>query len=259
MKLVDTHCHIYLNDFNQDLDEVLSKARTAGVEKFFLPNIDTTTLEPLHRLVIDHMDVYPMAGLHPSSVKEDYQSQLAKIYSYLKANSDKIIAIGETGIDLYWDTSTLEVQISSFKEQIRWALEFDLPLVIHSRNSFNEIAEVLNPLRNTGLKGVFHCFTGDKEQAAWIVDFGFYLGIGGVVTYKKTTLPDVLKHVPLERILTETDAPYLSPMPHRGKRNEPALMVETVKKLSEIYSKSFSELASITWKNAKNLFPIAWR
>lgn len=260
MKLIDTHCHIYLNDFEQDIAEVLKRAKNAEVEKIFLPNIDVTTLDHLHHLANDHSELYPMAGLHPSSVKsEDYESQLATIYSYLQNNSESIIAIGETGIDLYWDSSTISAQILSFKEQIHWALEFNLPVVIHSREAFSEIFQVLEPFRNAGLTGVFHCFTGNEEQARWIVDFGFYLGIGGIVTYKNSTLPAVLKNIPSERILTETDAPYLSPVPYRGKRNEPAFMVETVKKLAEIYSVSIEEMADICYQNAKNLFPKAWR
>lgn len=259
MKIVDTHSHIYLPDFAEDFADIICRAEEVGIEKVLLPNIELDTWPSLMQCAQAHTDMlHPMIGLHPSSVKKGFDDQLSQLYDLLTKSSDRIVAIGETGIDLYWDVSTLDLQIQSFDRQIQWALEFDMPIVIHSRSAFPEIFNTLEPYRGKGLKGVFHCFTGTAEDASWIIDFGFYMGIGGVVTYKKSDLPEVLVHVPKDRIVVETDAPYLSPIPKRGKRNEPAYILYTLTKLAEIWGITLENAAEITYSNSKKLFPKAW-
>ncbi|MFN3952585.1 MAG: TatD family hydrolase [Thermaurantimonas sp.] len=260
MNIVDTHTHIYLGDFESDFDHTIQRALDIGIQKMLLPNIDLGSLLALHRSVEAAPSLlYPMIGLHPSSVKSDFENQLNEMYKILTDSENKYVAIGETGIDLYWDVSTFELQVKSFERQIAWALDSGLPLVIHSRNAFHEIVETLEPYRGKNLKGVFHCFTGSLKEAEWILDFGFYLGIGGVLTYKKTDLPTVLSNVPRDRVVIETDAPYLSPVPYRGQRNEPSYIVKTLDKLSEIWQISVDQAAEVTYSNARNLFPNAWR
>ncbi len=260
MNIVDTHTHIYLRDFESDFDHTIQRALDAGIRKMLLPNIDLGSLHALHKSVMASPTLmFPMIGLHPSSVKADYENQLNEMYKTLIGSENKYVAIGETGIDLYWDVSTLEWQVRSFERQIKWAIESGLPLVIHSRNAFHEIAETLEPYRGKNLTGVFHCFSGSLKEAEWIINFGFYLGIGGVLTYKKTDLPTVLINVPRNRVVVETDAPYLSPVPYRGQRNEPSYIVKTLEKLSEIWQISVEQAAEVTYSNARNLFPNAWR
>ncbi|MFN4299244.1 MAG: TatD family hydrolase [Thermaurantimonas sp.] len=260
MKIVDTHTHIYLEDFDADFDQILQRAIDAGVERMLLPNIEISTWPALQKAVERYPShLFPMIGLHPSSVKEDFRKQLTQLNKYLNDYQDDVVAIGETGIDLYWDVSTLDLQIQSFDQHIQWALEFNLPIVIHSRNAFQAIFDALEPYRGRGLKGVFHCFTGTLEESQWIVDFGFHLGIGGVLTYKKSDLPEILPHVPKERIVLETDAPYLSPVPFRGKRNEPSYILYILAKLAEVWKTTPGDAAEITYKNSKNLFPKAWK
>lgn len=260
MNVVDTHTHIYLNEFESDFDQMIQRALHTGVNKMLLPNIESGTLPSMMRSVNRYPTLlYPMIGLHPSSVTEDFETQLSAIRNFLTVQIDRCVAIGETGIDLYWDASTLEWQIHSFESQIRWALEWSLPIVIHCRNAFQEIFKILEPFRGKNLTGVFHCFTGSLEEAKWIIDFGLHLGIGGVLTYKKSNLPSILKNVPKDKIVLETDAPYLSPMPYRGKRNEPSFIIHTLKKLAEIWETSPDEVAEITSENARNLFPKAWK
>ncbi|GCD77950.1 TatD family hydrolase [Thermaurantimonas aggregans] len=260
MKIVDTHTHIYLEDFNSDFDQMVQRAMDAGVERMLLPNIELSTWPALRKAVERYPSkLFPMIGLHPSSVKEGFEEQLSELKNLLNENLKEIVAIGETGIDLYWDVSTLDLQIQSFDQHIQWALEFGLPIVIHSRNAFEAIFKALEPYRARGLKGVFHCFTGTLKEAQWIVDFDFYLGIGGVLTYKKSELPEILPHLPKERIILETDAPYLSPIPYRGKRNEPAYMLHTLAKLAEVWKTTVSDAAEITYANSKKLFPKAWK
>lgn len=260
MKLVDTHTHIYLSEFDDDFDQMIHRAEEVGVERMLLPNIESSTWPVLLRAVTRYpARLYPMIGLHPSSVKEGFEEELNQLRHQLEEFESEIVAIGETGIDLYWDVTTLDLQIRSFDIQIQWALEFDLPVVIHSRNAFQAIFKILEPYRGSGLKGVFHCFTGTVDEARWILDFGFYLGIGGVLTYKKSDLPAVLQQVPKDRVILETDAPYLSPVPYRGKRNEPSYMLHTLAKLAEVWKTTPEDAAQITYSNSKMIFPRAWK
>ena len=258
MRIIDTHSHLYLAEFKEDLYLVVDRARKQGVEKIFLPNVDSSSSDDLLLLVQQYPDFcYPMMGLHPCSVKENYKEELQQIRQTLDANLNKIIAVGEIGIDLYWDKSTLPIQIEAFKIQIEWAFELHLPIVIHARESFDEIFEVLEEYRNRGLRGVFHCFTGNLAQGQWIADFGFYMGIGGVITYKKSDLKDFVSQLPADRLLLETDAPYLSPVPYRGKRNEPSYLPYVVEVLAQALGKSSTDTAELCSNNALNLFRIA--
>lgn len=234
--LIDTHSHLFLEEFSDDLPQVMERARQVGVSHIFMPNIDSTTIEPMLSVCADYPDLcYPMIGLHPTSVNESYEQELAIVRKHLSA-SHPFAAIGEIGLDLYWDKTYLKEQLYVFEKQIEWALEYNLPIVIHSREAFDHIYKVLEPYKNSPLTGIFHSFTGTSEEAAKLLEFdGFMLGINGVVTFKKSTLPEVLKSVPLERIVLETDSPYLTPVPNRGKRNESANVKDTFLKVVEIY------------------------
>ena len=257
MKLVDTHTHLFVSEFEQDRDAVIKRAIEAGVTKLCLPCITPNSIELINTMCIKYPEVcYPMLGLHPTEVNKDYKELLQKIQKELDKNKN-IIAIGEIGIDLYWDDSFKKEQIETFETQITWAKEKSLPLSIHSRNAFNVLYESMIHCKCNELQGVFHCFTGTKEELKTLLSFeGFMFGIGGVVTYKNSNLPDVLADMPIERIVLETDSPYLPPVPHRGKRNESSYITFIVKRLAEIYDKTEEEIASITTSNAKKLFAI---
>jgi TatD DNase family protein len=252
--LIDTHTHLYLEQFDQDRDQVIQNAMDAGIEKFFLPNIDANSISGMMSLVEQYPNVcYPMMGLHPCSVEAGFEIELQKIYDAL--SNQAIIAIGEIGIDLFWDKTTLPLQREAFRIQVQWAKDMNLPIVIHARDSYNELFEELNVLNDERLSGVFHCFTGSLQQAEKILSYGnFYLGIGGVSTFKNSGLNTVLPQVPLDRIILETDSPYLAPVPHRGKRNESAYTALVAQHLSHLLNKSLEEIASITTQNALNLF-----
>lgn len=253
--LIDTHTHLYLDKFRDDLDEVMARARDHGVEMMLLPNIDNESIDDVFRLVGAYPgQCYPMVGLHPCSVKEDYLIELERLKKYL--DQTDVIAIGEIGIDLYWDKSLAKEQIKAFRHQISWALDMDLPIVIHSRDAMRECIDIVEDMQDGHLRGVFHCFDQDEEKARKILDLGFYLGIGGVLTFKKNKLPDVVREVPLERIILETDAPYLTPAPYRGKRNESAYVRFVAEKLAEIKGIDLQEIEEITTANAKALFKL---
>jgi len=253
---IDTHTHLYLQQFEKDRNNVVKSAVEAGVEYMLLPNVDEETIQPMMDLCEAFPDnCKPMMALHPTSVKADFEEVLARIKPWFEKAT--MSAVGETGIDLYWDKTYFAQQVQAFKTQIEWALEYDLPVVIHSRNSVVEIMDVLENYRNSGLKGVMHCFPGNVEQAKWFTDFGFMLGIGGVVTYKKSMMADVVKHTDLRHLLLETDAPYLPPVPHRGKRNEPAYIPHIAAKIGEIKGIDISQVAQITTENARKLFKIS--
>jgi TatD DNase family protein len=255
MILTDSHAHLYLEQFDADRHEVIRQAIDKDVRYMVLPNIDKESIGPMMQLVKDFPEnCFPMMGLHPTSVKEDYLIHMEAIREWLK--KDKFYAIGEMGIDLYWDKTFFAEQQEVFRQQVSLALEFDLPLVIHSRNSFDEIFQLLDEVYKPGLKGVFHCFTGNLEQAEHIIGMGFLLGIGGVLTYKNSGLAEVLEKISLESILLETDAPFLAPVPYRGKRNESAFVVEVAKKLAEIKEIDLEEVAETTTRNALRLFKI---
>ena len=221
--LIDSHSHIFLDDFSDDLPEVINRAKQSGVSHIFLPNIDHETIESVKKVSEEYKDFcYPMIGVHPTSIGEDYDNELQLVKQQLDSKYP-YVAIGEIGIDLYWDKTFLKQQLIAFEQQIKWALEYDLPIVIHSRESFNEVCGVLEKYKDTSLRGIFHSFTGTAEDVKRLLEFqNFMIGINGVVTFKKSTLPEVLKIVPLSRVVVETDSPYLTPAPNRGKRNASA-------------------------------------
>lgn len=255
--MIDTHSHIYGPEFAEDRDEVVARAKEAGVERILLPNINADTIVPM----LDLCERYPgyclpMMGLHPEDVRENYQEVLDGMWQKVCLSDRPYIAIGEVGLDFYWDDTYRRQQLDAFEQQVRWARDLGLPLVIHSRNAHQELMEVMGRYRSDGLKGIFHCFGGTVAEALEMLSFeGFVLGIGGVLTYKKSTLPEVLSEaVPLERVVLETDAPYLAPVPYRGKRNESAYVAQTMKRLSEIYGCPPSEVEKVTTMTAKRLF-----
>lgn len=258
MAIIDTHTHLFSDVFKEDQHEMMDRALTMGVTQMLLPNIDVDSIDPLMSLVEKYpASCKPMMGLHPGSVKEDYKDQLNKINEVLVKNIDQMVAVGEIGMDLYWDKTFIEEQKDAFRTQIAWAKEYALPIVIHAREAFEEIFEIIDELNDDQLTGVFHCFTGTEEQAKHVLDYGgFKLGIGGVVTYKKSHLPEVLTNIPIEHLVLETDSPYLPPVPYRGKRNESAHIVHVAEKLSEIYGMSMSEVNRITTTSAKELFKV---
>lgn len=255
--LIDTHSHLFLEEFTEDLPQVMERARNAGVSYIFMPNIDSTTIDSMMSVCNAYSGFcYPMIGLHPTSVNESYERELSIVYERLSAPNN-FIAIGEIGLDLYWDKTFLKEQLVAFEKQIEWALEFNLPIVIHSREAFDYIYKVMEPYKNTALSGVFHSFTGTQEEADRLLEFeGFMLGINGVVTFKKSTLPETLLTVPLERIVLETDSPYLTPVPNRGKRNESAYVKDTLNKVAEIYRMTDEYVAEVTSENALKVFGI---
>ena len=253
--LIDTHSHLFVEEFTEDLPLVMERAQKAGVSYIFMPNIDSTTIDAMLSVCRDYPGFcYPMIGLHPTSVNESYEQELAIVHKYL-STSREFVAIGEIGLDLYWDKTFLKEQILVFEKQIEWALEYGLPIVIHSREAFEYIYKVMEPYKNTSLTGIFHSFTGNAEEAARLLEFGgFMFGINGVVTFKKSSLPDTLLTVPLERIVLETDSPYLTPAPNRGKRNESANVHDTFLKLVEIYRTTPEHLSQATSENALKVF-----
>jgi len=252
--MIDTHTHLYSEQFNDDFSEMFNRALDKGVEKFFLPAIDSETHRKMIDLETQYPDkVYAMMGLHPCSVQpESWEKELQIVETWL--NNRPFCAIGEIGIDLYWDKSTLDIQVKAFEQQIDWAIEKDIPIVIHSRESFDETFEVLERKKHPKLRGIFHCFSGNLEQAKQAMDLNFVLGIGGVVTFKNGKIDQFLNQIPLDKIVLETDSPYLAPVPFRGKRNESAYVELVAGKLVDIYGKSFQEIDKITTENALKLF-----
>jgi TatD DNase family protein len=253
MTLVDTHSHIYLADFDDDRQVMIERADKAGIINILMPAIDSATHENMLKIETQFPGkCMSMMGLHPCSVMEKYVDELNMIEDYLAKN--KFIAIGETGLDFYWDVTFKDQQYESFQRQIEWALKYDLPVVIHSRNSTDECIDIIKKNQQGSLKGVFHCFSGSLQQAQQIIDLGFYLGIGGVLTFKNAGLDKVMADIDLDHIVLETDAPYLAPVPFRGKRNEPAYISYVAQKLADIKSKTIEEIAVITTANAQELF-----
>lgn len=257
MKLVDSHSHLFLEEFTEDLAQVIVRAREAGVTHVFMPNIDSTTIEPMLRVCSEYKDYcYPMIGLHPTSVNADYEKELEVVAKEL-ASPNEYVAVGEIGMDLYWDKTFLKEQQIVLDRQIKWALEYNLPVVIHCREAFDYIYKVLEPYKSTSLRGIFHSFTGTSKESECIMEFpNFLIGINGVVTFKKSTLPEVLKSIPLNRIVLETDSPYLTPVPNRGKRNESANVKDTLIKVSQVYCESPEMVAQTTSENALKVFGI---
>ena len=255
MKIIDTHTHLYLNQFKDDIDKVIQRSTDKGINKFIFPAIDSTHFDDMHDLKNKYPgSVYLMSGLHPTNVKENYKEELEFVVNSLKSHS--YVAIGEIGIDLYWDKTYLKQQQDAFEFQIRLAIKHDLPIVIHCREAFDEIFEILDKENCSKLRGVFHCFTGTLEQANRAINLGFKLGIGGVVTFKNGGIDKFLSQIDLKHIVLETDSPYLAPVPFRGKRNESSYIIHVVEKLSEIYGLSKEEIANITTKNAEKVFAL---
>lgn len=250
---IDTHAHIYTKEFENDTFEMLERARNNNIAKILMPAIDASSHPKMLLLENENPDLcLSMMGLHPSSVNETVTTELDIIENHLK--NKKFIAIGETGLDFYWDLSFKNKQYEAFETQIEWALQYNLPVVIHSRNSTDECIEVIKKYAPRDIKGVFHCFGGTVEQAKTLMSLGFYMGIGGVLTFKKSGLDAVLKQLPLSHIILETDAPYLAPTPCRGKRNEPAYIPLIAQKLADVKEISLEEVAAITTANAQKLF-----
>lgn len=251
---VDTHTHLFTDAFDDDRETVVQRAINAGVEYLLLPNIDGETIHAMHDLESRFPDnCFAMMGLHPGSVNENWETELAIVKKHLF--SRKYIAVGEIGMDLYWDTTFVEQQKQVFRQQVEWAKELGLPIAIHARDAFDEIFKILDEINDDSLTGVFHCFTGNLDQARHIESYGgFKLGIGGVVTYKKAAMDKVLKHIDLKHLILETDSPYLSPVPFRGKRNESSYILHVAEKLSDIYNVPLKEIEQATTKNAFELF-----
>lgn len=256
--MIDTHTHLFVEEFSEDLPSVIQRAREAGVECVFMPNIDDESLEDMLEVCAQYPEYcYPMLGFHPTSV-DAFSMEKVQRMKKLLVPGHPYIAIGEVGLDLYWDKTYLREQQMVLEEQIQWAMEWELPLVIHCREAFPELFDMLKPYKKTGLKGVFHSFTGTIDEAQEALEYdNFVLGINGVVTFKKSTLPEVLKQVPLERLVLETDSPYLAPVPFRGKRNESAFVEKVADKLADIYGISTGKICSITSKNALKVFDIS--
>jgi TatD DNase family protein len=255
MSLVDTHCHIYSDDFDPDRPDMIARAESEGITKMLMPAIDSSTHEQMLHLEAEFPGkCLSMMGLHPCSVKENYNDELGVVEQWFKKRP--FVAVGETGLDFYWDVTYTKQQYEVFQRQIDLALEFDIPVVIHSRNSIDDCIGIIAKNQTGKLKGVFHCFSGSLEQAKKIVDLSLYLGIGGVLTFKKAGLDVVLKEIDLNNMILETDAPYLAPVPFRGKRNECSYLKYVAEKLAEVKNMPVQEIAAITSQNATKLFSL---
>ena len=255
MRIIDTHTHLYLNQFKDDVDLVIERAKNAGIDKFIFPAIDSSHFKDMHELRNRYPEnIYLMSGLHPVSVKDNYKEELNLVLKSLETHN--YVGIGEIGIDLYWDKTFLKQQQEAFEFQIRLAISNNLPIVIHCRDGFDEIFEILDAEKCSNMRGIFHCFTGTLVQANRAINLGFNLGIGGVVTFKNGGIDKFLNKIDMKNIVLETDAPYLSPVPHRGKRNESFYVTYILKKTSELYGLNEQEIAKITSKNALEIFNI---
>ncbi len=255
MILTDTHTHLYSEQFDNDRVEIIEKAINAGVSRFFVPAIDSTYYQSMFSLEKQFPDnIFLMAGLHPTHVKENYKEELKVVRKMLE--NKKFYAVGEIGIDLYWDKTFIKEQQQVFKTQISWAKERNLPIIIHCRDSFDEIFEVLEEEKDDKLYGIFHCFTGNLQQAKQAISYNMKLGIGGVVTFKNGKIDKFLNEIPIEHIVLETDSPYLAPTPYRGKRNDSSYLINILDKLVEIYGLSPEEIAKITTQNSKEVFGV---
>ena len=253
--LIDTHSHIYSTDFMHDLDEVIQRAYSNDVRKIILPNIDSSSVKNLLNLVDTYPHIcFPLMGLHPTSINHDYQEELQVVEYWLKKR--KFYGIGEIGIDLYWDKSFLDEQTHAFRFQLELARQYQLPVVIHVRDSFDEVYHILNELKDDKLTGVFHSFSGTAEQADMIIDLGFKIGVNGIVTFKKSGLDEIIKKIDLSNLIIETDSPYLTPTPFRGKRNESSYLVYIAQKIADLHQMTVGDIAKITTENARKLFGI---
>jgi TatD DNase family protein len=252
--LIDTHAHLYAKEFDFDRDAMIARAISQGIEKFYLPNVDLESIPRMLELEAKYPDrCFAMMGLHPCSVEADYKLVLTEIEKQLFAR--KFVAVGEIGLDYYWSKEFVEQQKDAFRMQCRWAIELDLPIIIHARESLDDLIQIVKEeKKDERLRGIFHCFGGSIEQAQKIIQLGFWMGIGGVLTYKKSGLDEIVKDIPLEWLVLETDAPYLTPVPHRGKRNESAYLRFVAEKLAEVKGISLEELATITTENTLRIF-----
>ena len=254
MYFIDTHSHVYDHQFSLDRNEAMLRALDAGIGMMLMPNVDASTIEPMLQLHEQFPDcTRVMMGLQPEEVKEDYKVVLSTMEKELE-RPIYYIGVGEVGLDFYWDTTFEKQQLDAFETQLDWAKQLHLPLSIHCRNAFDKMVKILERKQDGGLSGIMHCFTGTEDEARAYLGLGFHFGLGGVTTYKNCGVKDYLPNLPLDRIVLETDAPYLAPVPHRGKRNEPAFMVATAQKIAEILSVTIEELAKITTDNATKLF-----
>jgi TatD DNase family protein len=253
MQFIDTHAHLYLEQFNPDRNDMISRSISKGIDIILLPNIDKDSIGPMLEVCKTFPEnCFAMIGLHPTSVKADVEEQLQIMEDKLAEGN--FVAIGEIGIDLYWDVSFKDQQIQAFRQQLRWAKQYKLPVAIHTREAYPLILDLVNEENDDALTGVFHCFSGNLHHAQQIIEMGFLLGIGGVITYKKSHLPDVLREIPLEYLVLETDAPFLPPVPYRGQRNESAYIYEIALKLADIKQLTLDVVARVTTENAKKLF-----
>jgi TatD DNase family protein len=256
LRIVDTHSHLFTEEFDADRAAVLKRAKEEGVTRIYMPNIDETTIDRLLQVCEDNSGYcFPMMGLHPTSVNEHFEIALQQVHQCLMAHRNQFVAVGEIGLDLYWDDTYLEQQMEVFDRQVRWALDLDLPIVVHCRKAIQYIYKVLSPYKNTALRGIFHSFTGDLEEAQLMLQFErFMIGVNGIVTFKKSALPAILPQIPVERLVLETDAPYLTPVPHRGERNESAYIRYALMKVAEVLGGTPEELAEQTSANAIRMF-----
>jgi len=253
MRFIDTHAHLYSSPIKENIEGIMKNAMDNGIDTIIMPAIDSSTLEAMLEVEVSYpKNCMAMMGLHPCSVKENVKEELAIIESQLQKR--KFIAIGEIGLDYYWDKTFTTQQMEAFEIQMQWALDYKLPIAIHTRNAMGETIEAVKPFAKKGLRGIFHCFSGSKESAEQIISMGFHLGLGGVLTYKNAGVAEAVKDISMEYLVLETDAPYLAPVPYRGKTNEPAYMLEVAKKLAEIKSMPLHEIAAITTSNAEKLF-----
>lgn len=255
MQLTDTHTHIYYHTESRELQEQIDRCLSNHVERLFLPNVDLSSVDQVMQTVSTYPDYcYAMLGLHPCSVKEDFRDELLMLEKLVDQHT--IYAIGEIGLDLYWDKTKFDEQVEAFKIQVAWAIERNLPIVIHCREAFDELFILLKELKSEKLRGIFHCFTGNYDQALMAIDYGFYLGIGGVVTFKNAGLDKVVKDIPLEHIVLETDSPYLAPAPFRGKANESSYLLHIAQKVADLHQLPIEDIAAITTQNSKNIFGV---
>lgn len=257
MKFSDSHCHIYIDAFDADLDASLQRAQSNHVHRFFLPNIDSNYTERVLKLSQSENNMYPMMGLHPCSVNEGIEEELEKIKTSLYSSPETFVGVGEIGLDLYWEKAFLSQQIYAFKEQVKWALDLDKPIIIHVRDAFDELFEVMDEINTDGLTGIFHCFTGNQAQAQKALSYSdFYIGLGGVLTFKNSGLDKVAVNIPMDRIVLETDSPYLAPHPFRGKRNEPSYLLYVAEKLAKVKGISLEQVSDITENNIDRVFKL---
>ena len=253
MYLIDTHTHIYDHQFSLDRNEAVQRALDAGVGMMLLPNVDASTIAPMLKLHEQYPDcTRVMMGLQPEEVKDDYKQVLGQMEKELERGI--YVGVGEVGLDFYWDATFEKEQLDAFESQLNWAKQLQLPLSIHCRNAFDKMVQILERKQDGGLRGIMHCFTGTEDEAKVYLELGFHLGLGGVTTYKNCGVKDYLPSLPLDSIVLETDAPYLAPVPHRGKRNEPAFLVHTAQKIADILQIPVEEIAAVTTANAQTLF-----